>query len=572
MLTVLSDPLSPERGQLQFAQGLMRTVVYDNLTRRERKARHVAVAAHLQRTFTDDGAEVAEVIADHYRQALEADPDAVDAADLRRDAAGAYRRAGDRAAGLGAADAATNSYRLALDFVDEADRRAELLHKAGVVAGRAARFDEAIPMLEEAIAALDGLGRASDIREAVAALDRVLCDAGHNIEADNRMQAALAALPADATDYGTAVLLVQAASRRIVEGHVDDETAALLDRAIALAEGLGDRRVLALTLNYLGSPTWSAETARPQEFCSRPPWIGPDRSMTSTCSPRRSITTARSWSARMNRPTPFSTTRSPSRRRLGRSATIGIAAYNRIRSLVRSGQWDRAEDVARAAHRDVGESGAAGTAISVGWLAVLAAWRGDHNEARQLRAGTNVAIDDPQDAAIADCYDVILRHASGDHHGLTDRVVELLEHDTAAFGWRFDTPPLLWPIGIDTALATVDHTAAQRLIDMLAAVQSGHRPPSLSAELVRARVRLAIARGDSDIDVETHLGDAIDRFAELGQPVPEAAARLDLHDWLRANGRDDEAEQIAEPAIATAHSLGAAALLTRVDAARAQIG
>ena len=54
----------------------MRTVVYDNLTRRERKHRHIAVADHLQVAYPDGGAEVAEVIADHLHQALDADPDA----------------------------------------------------------------------------------------------------------------------------------------------------------------------------------------------------------------------------------------------------------------------------------------------------------------------------------------------------------------------------------------------------------------------------------------------------------------------------------------------------------------
>ena len=75
VLTVLADPLSPERGQLQFAQTLMRTVVYDNLTRRERKHRHIAVADHLQSVFPDEGAEIAEVIADHLAHAYDADPE-----------------------------------------------------------------------------------------------------------------------------------------------------------------------------------------------------------------------------------------------------------------------------------------------------------------------------------------------------------------------------------------------------------------------------------------------------------------------------------------------------------------
>ncbi len=132
-------------------------------------------------------------------------------------------------------------------------------------------------------------------------------------------------------------------------------------------------------------------------------------------------------------------------------------------------------------------------------------------------------------------------------------------------GWRFDTPPMLWPIGIDAALATGNHDNAARLIEMLDSVRPGHRPPYLSAELVRARARLAIARGNTDVDVEADLRYVIDRFAALGQPVPEAAARLDLRDWLNANGRDAEAEEVVEPAVATARALGAVALLGRID-------
>ena len=176
-----------------------------------------------------------------------------------------------------------------------------------------------------------------------------------------------------------------------------------------------------------------------------------------------------------------------------------------------------------------------------------------------------VEVDDPQDVAIDECNEVVLHHAAGEFDGLAKRCVELIERDTAMMGWRFDTPPLLWPIGIDAALATDDHATAERLIEMFAEVRTGHRPPYLSAELVRARARLAIARGDTDVDVERDLRDAIERLADLGQPVAEAAARLDLRDWLHANGRESEAEQVAEPAVATARALGAVALLARIN-------
>jgi len=79
MLTVRSDPLSPERGQYAFMQTMLRDVAHDMLSRRERESRHRVVAAHLRSALPDDGADVAEVIAAHYLDAYRAaatDPDA----------------------------------------------------------------------------------------------------------------------------------------------------------------------------------------------------------------------------------------------------------------------------------------------------------------------------------------------------------------------------------------------------------------------------------------------------------------------------------------------------------------
>ena len=70
VLSVSADPLSPERGSYQFAQNMLRQVAYDTLSRRDRKTRHLAVAAHLRAAFPGDGEEVADVIARHYLDAL----------------------------------------------------------------------------------------------------------------------------------------------------------------------------------------------------------------------------------------------------------------------------------------------------------------------------------------------------------------------------------------------------------------------------------------------------------------------------------------------------------------------
>ena len=70
VLAVSADRLSPERGSYGFAQNMLRQVAYDTLSRRDRKSRHLALAAHPRAAFPGDGEEVAEVIARHYLDAV----------------------------------------------------------------------------------------------------------------------------------------------------------------------------------------------------------------------------------------------------------------------------------------------------------------------------------------------------------------------------------------------------------------------------------------------------------------------------------------------------------------------
>ena len=96
VLTVSADPLSPEKGSYSFAQQMLRQVAYDTLSRRDCKTRHLAVAAHLRDAFPGDGEEVAEVIARHYLDALDAVPGAPDAETIRGQAIAALVRAAQR--------------------------------------------------------------------------------------------------------------------------------------------------------------------------------------------------------------------------------------------------------------------------------------------------------------------------------------------------------------------------------------------------------------------------------------------------------------------------------------------
>jgi class 3 adenylate cyclase len=116
VFTVSADPLSPERGSYGFTQNMLRQVAYGTLSRRDRKARHLTVAAHLRAAFPGDGEEVAEVIARHYLDALEAVPGDPDAPEIRGQAAGALIRAAERAERTGAPALAAASYAAAAEL------------------------------------------------------------------------------------------------------------------------------------------------------------------------------------------------------------------------------------------------------------------------------------------------------------------------------------------------------------------------------------------------------------------------------------------------------------------------
>src|SRR5207245_1671304 len=51
VLSIQADPRSPEHGQYGFLQDLVRRVAYETLSKRERKARHLAAAAYLEQAL-----------------------------------------------------------------------------------------------------------------------------------------------------------------------------------------------------------------------------------------------------------------------------------------------------------------------------------------------------------------------------------------------------------------------------------------------------------------------------------------------------------------------------------------
>ena len=258
ILGVQQDPRSPERGQYGFLQALMQRVAYETLSRAERKARHVAVAEHLERAWGKDDDEIVEVIASHLLDAYRSDPGAPDADELRRRAHGRLRAAGDRAISLGARAEAEHYYRLVADLA-EGNERADALEKAGWAAWQAAHGPAARELLAEAVAGYQASGDERAAAAASARLAELDWHQGLSEQARGRLEQAFEVLSADAPDETSARVAAEAARLAFFAG---DESRAreLVEYALAAAERLRLSEVIAQALN-----TKALLIARPEE-------------------------------------------------------------------------------------------------------------------------------------------------------------------------------------------------------------------------------------------------------------------------------------------------------------------
>jgi hypothetical protein len=108
--------------------------------------------------------------------------------------------------------------------------------------------------------------------------------------------------------------------------------------------------------------------------------------------------------------------------------------------------------------------------------------------------------------------------------------------------------------------------------EILAAIESlrpGEITPSLRGIDARARARLAVRNGERDV-AESMFASAAATFRELGMPLWVATTLAEQSEWLRQEGRVQQADQIGEEAAAIFERLEAKPWLRRVTGAAPQ--
>jgi class 3 adenylate cyclase/tetratricopeptide (TPR) repeat protein len=234
LLTLDTDPRSPERGQYGFVQALVRDVAYGTLTKRDRKVVHLAAGEHFE-SLQDD--EIIDATAAHYLDAYRSAPDDPDADQIRAHAAELLQRAAVRATALGSHEQAVRFLELALEVTNDPAQQSQLLRNTGDAAGAAGRYDAAEGYLRRAIAAARAAGHRPSEALALASLGRQLSTGALPAAAIEEITAGLPAL--SELDDDPSIVGLWAALSRAYMLHGDFLPAVeWADRALPLAERL----------------------------------------------------------------------------------------------------------------------------------------------------------------------------------------------------------------------------------------------------------------------------------------------------------------------------------------------
>jgi class 3 adenylate cyclase/predicted ATPase len=553
VLEIRADPKSPERGAYRFSQEMLRQVAYRTLARRDRKAHHVAVAAHLRTVFANDGEEIADVIARHYLDAISLSAGTAggrtEGADGSRDALAAEAlafliRAAERAERIGAPSRAAEAFAAAAELAPP-PQAALALERAAIASYGHGDHDAALLHIRAARAQHLAGGDTRAAARAQSIEGRVLQDLGCSSAARVELAEAVAVLRST-PDVDTVEALRRLANIEIFTGNVADGER-LLAEAFALAQS-GDVDIDTLTVArlYDSKATVALFANQPIEASAYyEAAIGAaersGQSATATAiqynladllartDPRRAAEVAKGAA--------------DNARRLGRGPDLGLAVANMAIALLELGEWDEAG----AALRQVEEQDHVEDEDVIrltGWLAGL---RGDPAGVAEAlgRMPAMRANEEAQARASIGFLRALGASAAGNRRVALDSIMDVLALN-GVIGVGHESQRWGWPLAARTARQLGERAVMDTLDGMLDQHPAGHLPPVLRAQRQLAR---ALAAADERAPgALTAVREALVTLREAGNPYHLAHALADFADLLveyGKEGRDPDADRSA---------------------------
>jgi class 3 adenylate cyclase/tetratricopeptide (TPR) repeat protein len=561
VLSIQSDPRSPEHGQYGFLQDLMRRVAYDTLSLRERRARHLAAAEYLE-SAADDQDELVEMMASHYLDAFSSAPDADDAARIRDRARTLFVRAARRALSLGAMAEAYRYFIQAAELTEDELERAGLLDLAGQTATRAGTPAEAADVYEQAITIYDRAGDTHAAARVTARLGFALERAGQHSEAIERMETALAVIGDDEPDADVALATVRLGNALLFTGDVD-RGGVMIERALDMGEALGIPDIL--VYGWAAKGVWMTRHRRRESvvLLAAAAQLAIDQGLLE----RAGVALGNLSDQSFNRDE-----YADSLVHLNRALEIARTSGDRPNewfshsestyALYQLGRWDEALEAFAELPRDQ-------LAIGLTLLSPITSvleihiHRGEMDEAREVLAMYQPleASIDVQDRAGLLAGVTALASGEGRHADAVESGLATMEQRTLiGVNAQAVKQALVWTAESAYALGRMDVFA--EVLDLVEQQPPGLRSPLMDSHALRLRARLA---DDAD-GADTRYRAAAASFDGLGIRFWGAVARLEHAESLLARGEDPaEARRLLDAARETFAELRAMPWIERAD-------
>lgn len=570
VLSVSADPLSPEQGSYRFAQQMLRQVAYDTLSRRDRKTRHLAVAAHLRAAFAGDGEEVTDVIARHYLDALDAVPGDPDTGQIGALAAATLVRAAQRATRTGSPALAAANYAAAAELHGDtaAGEVRDAVPDAGTLWERAAEAardsGDYAAAIDHARQAGGWYSRQGQTRAAAGArlvAGNSLYRLGRHAEAREELTAALEVLRAE-PDVRTARALAELALLAVFSGSPDADR--LSTEALILGQAL-DVDVSTLTTLFLSRAIFMATQDRRAQQVA---YLRETVRLATKAGDNVALGRALLNLADAEMPTDPAAAAEDARAaaehlsRAGASSMLEFAIVNMVHALLMLGDWDGAEVELSTADSDILSGGIDYIAALRGLVAAL---RGDAEAARADLDSLALlrASDDVQDKAMVSVLAAFTAAAEGQQEQALEQAMATIAH-VGGLGMTHEAVRWAWPLAVRTAWQLGDTSATTELLNLVEGRQPGQLGPLLRAE--RDLVRARLAARDGGEATEEAFALAIRGLRERGTPYHLAHGLLDHAEYLTGQGRADAAAVAIGDARDIATTLRCQPLLDRAAA------
>jgi len=549
---------SAELGQFKFVQSVVQQVAYATLSRRDRKASHLAVISQFEAEGASGG-DLAPILAQHYLDAIDAVPSDPDVEALKLAAIDLLAEAAGRAQLLGSTKEAAAHMTAALALAGDTDNRAGLERDLAYALLDTGAYEEAIEHAIEAASAFESRGDAVNAGHAVAAQSLALGFLGDNAQSLAVAEPHWAAL----SGRGDAAVAQLALTRALTSARsrMGLDVRELLETRIKLAEKVGDPGEVAncftsLSIHYgtAGAISLARVLLEAAAEMSRT-----HHQPSSLARALLNLTVSRMLDD-LDKAVEVGKEAVSVATETGVPIWISYSQINLIIALWTSGRWAEVDEIFR--------SGALGEHLvivptSVAINGAMSAARGTSWSSSWPEAGSYVS-DDSSDLAWKAFADAIDAKQRDDLESAVRLGVYANEKMYEISG-TWDDLCHMWPTAVELALEAGDDVALATLLDLIDG--QSNRPVSAGVRIHRKRVAglLAIRDGEPPEVVESTLREAISEFGQWGATPYMARTQAELGAWLVDQGRAEEATPLLDAARTTFADLGASAWLEELE-------